>query len=156
MLADLVPTCRTGGSRHYERGRLFGAAVDPRAVTAWHKATDDVRQDLPSSGRASASSRVSTSPNWRYSSRSQTPDMTTCVTGSANPDRIAQWAEWADHPLGRAVAGRSVGDPRTHPQLVLHRGPAGKQRPSPLVMRKVTIHVPNYRRTSALLGTRTI
>jgi aryl-alcohol dehydrogenase-like predicted oxidoreductase len=27
------------------------------------------------------------------------PDMTTCVTGSASPERIRQWAEWADKPL---------------------------------------------------------
>ena len=27
------------------------------------------------------------------------PDMTTCVTGSANPKRIAQWAEWASLPI---------------------------------------------------------
>jgi hypothetical protein len=25
--------------------------------------------------------------------------MTTCITGSANPNRIAQWAKWAALPL---------------------------------------------------------
>jgi L-galactose dehydrogenase len=27
------------------------------------------------------------------------PDITTCVTGSANPARIRQWSEWAQKPL---------------------------------------------------------
>jgi len=26
-------------------------------------------------------------------------DMTTCVTGSANPTRVRQWAEWIEQPL---------------------------------------------------------
>jgi aryl-alcohol dehydrogenase-like predicted oxidoreductase len=31
------------------------------------------------------------------------PDMTTCITGSANPQRIAQWAEWAEQPLDQGL-----------------------------------------------------
>jgi aryl-alcohol dehydrogenase-like predicted oxidoreductase len=27
------------------------------------------------------------------------PDMTTCITGSASPQRIAQWAKWAAEPI---------------------------------------------------------
>ena len=27
------------------------------------------------------------------------PAFTTCVTGSANPNRISQWARWAEQPL---------------------------------------------------------
>ena len=25
--------------------------------------------------------------------------MTTCVTGSASPERVRQWAEWAEEPI---------------------------------------------------------
>ena len=31
------------------------------------------------------------------------PDMTTCVTGSANPDRVREWARWAEQPLDQTL-----------------------------------------------------
>jgi aryl-alcohol dehydrogenase-like predicted oxidoreductase len=30
-------------------------------------------------------------------------DMTTCVAGSANPERVRQWAKWAAEPLDREL-----------------------------------------------------
>ena len=33
------------------------------------------------------------------------PDMTTCVTGSANPDRVRQWADWAAQPIDQELLG---------------------------------------------------
>ncbi len=31
----------------------------------------------------------------------QHPDMATCVAGSADPGRVAQWVEWANQPFDR-------------------------------------------------------
>lgn len=31
------------------------------------------------------------------------PDLTTCITGSANPERIAEWARWAEQPLDQQL-----------------------------------------------------
>ena len=31
------------------------------------------------------------------------PDLTTCVTGSANPRRVTQWVEWAEEPLDQEL-----------------------------------------------------
>ena len=31
------------------------------------------------------------------------PEITTCVTGSANQNRIRQWAEWAETPLDQQL-----------------------------------------------------
>ncbi len=30
-------------------------------------------------------------------------DMTTCVVGSANPENVRKWVEWADKPLDQAL-----------------------------------------------------
>jgi hypothetical protein len=27
------------------------------------------------------------------------PDLTTCITGSASPERVAQWIQWASQPM---------------------------------------------------------
>ena len=32
-------------------------------------------------------------------------DMTTCVTGSANPDRVSQWVDWSEKPLDEGLLG---------------------------------------------------
>lgn len=34
------------------------------------------------------------------------PGFATCITGSANPDRIRQWAQWAGEPMDRALVDR--------------------------------------------------
>ncbi|MEN9555189.1 MAG: D-threo-aldose 1-dehydrogenase, partial [Planctomycetota bacterium] len=31
------------------------------------------------------------------------PDFTTCITGSANPERIRQWARWAVEPMDQEL-----------------------------------------------------
>ena len=31
------------------------------------------------------------------------PAMTTCITGSANPDRIREWARWGEQPLDQTL-----------------------------------------------------
>jgi L-galactose dehydrogenase len=31
------------------------------------------------------------------------PDISTCITGSANPERVRQWAAWAELPLDRQL-----------------------------------------------------
>ncbi len=31
------------------------------------------------------------------------PDLTTCVTGSANPKRIAQWVQWIQQPIDQSL-----------------------------------------------------
>ena len=34
------------------------------------------------------------------------PDITTCVTGSANPGRVRQWAEWANIPINHELLAK--------------------------------------------------
>jgi aryl-alcohol dehydrogenase-like predicted oxidoreductase len=31
------------------------------------------------------------------------PDITTCVTGSANPERVREWARWAAEPMDQTL-----------------------------------------------------
>jgi len=33
------------------------------------------------------------------------PEFATCVTGSANPKRIAEWVRWAQQPLNQTLLG---------------------------------------------------
>jgi hypothetical protein len=34
--------------------------------------------------------------------------MTTCVVGSANPENVQRWAEWADKPLDQALVDEAL------------------------------------------------
>ena len=31
------------------------------------------------------------------------PSFTTCVTGSANPDRVSQWVDWSEQPMDETL-----------------------------------------------------
>ena len=33
------------------------------------------------------------------------PDMATCIVGSANPENVRKWVEWAEQPLDQKLLG---------------------------------------------------
>ena len=56
----------------------------------------------------------------------ENPDIATCVVGSANPENVEKWVEWADKPVDRELMDEVLADPAADPQLASHRGPAGE------------------------------
>ena len=40
-------------------------------------------------------------PAYQYSVANE--DMATCITGSANPERVEQWCDWLEQPLDRRL-----------------------------------------------------
>jgi len=72
---------------------LTNASLPP-----WHKATPIVRETCEKAAQHCQDAGVDIAQLALQFSIAN-PDMTTCVTGSANPNRIAQWAEWANLPL---------------------------------------------------------
>jgi aryl-alcohol dehydrogenase-like predicted oxidoreductase len=64
----------------------------------WHRATPDVRAAARKAAEACSARGVDIAQLALQFSIAN-PDMTTCVSGSANPKRVAQWAEWAEQPM---------------------------------------------------------
>jgi aryl-alcohol dehydrogenase-like predicted oxidoreductase len=102
MALELVPICQDKGV-----GLMNAAPFSARLLTAaplpeWHKATLKVREVAQQAADHCASNGVDIAQLALQFSIAH-PDMTTCVTGSANPDRVAQWAAWADEPLDQQL-----------------------------------------------------
>jgi len=95
MAQELVPLCK-----EKQVGLINAAPFSARLLThaelpVWHKATPKVRQVAKQAADhcAAAGSDLARLA-LQYSIAC--PDFATCVAGSANPDRVRQWAEWAN------------------------------------------------------------
>lgn len=98
MFADLVPYLKSK-----QVGIMNAAPFSARLLTnaplpPWHKATPIVRETCKKAAEHCAQAGIDIAQLALQFSIAN-PDMTTCITGSANPDRIAEWAEWAALPL---------------------------------------------------------
>ena len=68
----------------------------------WHKATPEVRAVCRKAAEHCQANGVDIAQlALQFSIRH--PDMATCVTGSADPGRVRQWAEWAEKPIDQRL-----------------------------------------------------
>ena len=98
MFADLVPYLQ-----EKQVGILNAAPFSARLLTnaplpPWHKATPEVRKIAKKAADHCKSHGVDIAQLALQFSTSH-PDMATCITGSANPQRISQWVQWLTEPL---------------------------------------------------------
>lgn len=98
MLADLVPYLR-----EKEVGIMNAAPFSARLLTnaplpPWHKATPEVRATCRRAAEHCASRGVDIAQLAVQFSLSH-PDLATCIVGSANPENVTRWVQWADQPL---------------------------------------------------------
>ena len=102
MLADLVPYLE---SKHV--GIMNAAPFSARLLTnaplpPWHKATPLVRETCQRAAAHCQSQGVDIAQLALQFSLSH-PKLTTCVTGSASPERVAEWARWASLPIDQQL-----------------------------------------------------
>ena len=102
MALELVPICRERGV-----GLMNAAPFSARLLTAaplpdWHKATPKVREVARMAAQHCSRRGVDIAQLALQFSIAN-PDMATCVAGSANPERIQQWASWAAEPIDEAL-----------------------------------------------------
>jgi aryl-alcohol dehydrogenase-like predicted oxidoreductase len=102
MFGDLVPYLK---SRNV--GIMNAAPFSARLLTndplpPWHKATDQVRQ-IAKAAADHCLKHGSDIAKLALQFSISNPDMTTCITGSARPERVRQWADWAAEPMDTAL-----------------------------------------------------
>jgi len=102
MLADLVPFLKAK-----QVGILNAAPFSARLLTndplpAWHKAPESVRAVCRQAAEH-CRQRGGDIAQLALQYSIHNDDLTTCVTGSANPERIRRWAEWAAAPLDQTL-----------------------------------------------------
>ena len=98
MLEDLVDEMHAK-----QIGLMNAAPFSARLLTnaplpEWHKATDSVREICKQAAQHCTAAGVDIAKlALQFSIANE--NMTTCITGSANPGRVAQWCEWLQEPL---------------------------------------------------------
>ncbi len=98
MFGDLVPYLKSK-----QVGIMNAAPFSARLLTndplpPWHKATPEVRR-IAKQAADHCRDRGSDIAKLALQFSLANPEMSTCVTGSARPERIREWAKWAAEPL---------------------------------------------------------
>ena len=102
MFGDLVPYLKQKNVGIMNAAPFSARLLTNATLPPWHKATPLVRETTKEAAEHCSSNGVDIAQlALQFSVANR--DMTTCVTGSANPNRIAQWAEWLDQPLDQQL-----------------------------------------------------
>ena len=98
MLAELVEEMKTKGIGIMNAAPFSARLLSNASLPVWHKATPEVRRvaKLAADHCALAGSDIA---KLALQFSIAHPDLTTCVTGSASPQRVAQWCQWIQEPL---------------------------------------------------------
>ena len=102
MFGDLVPYLKEKNVGILNAAPFCARLLTNAPLPEWHRATPEVRQTIRRAAEHCASKGVDIAQLALQFSQVN-PDMTTCVTGSANPQRIAQWVQWAEQPLDETL-----------------------------------------------------
>ncbi|MEW4527342.1 aldo/keto reductase [Maioricimonas sp. JC845] len=98
MFGDLVPYLKEKNVGIINAAPFSARLLTGAPLPEWHKATTEVREVC---ARAAERCREAGSDLAKLALQFSVAneDMTTCVTGSANPKRVRQWAEWIEEPI---------------------------------------------------------
>ncbi len=102
MLADLVPYLKEKGVGIMNAAPFSARLLTNAPLPPWHKAPEHVRAICRRAAEHCKAKGVDIAKLALQFSIAH-PDMATCITGSANPQRVRQWAEWAEEPLDQEL-----------------------------------------------------
>lgn len=98
MFADLVPYLKQKGVGIINAAPFSARLLSNSPLPVWHKATPEVRAICRQAAEHCTKAGSDIAKLALQFSVSN-PDMTTCVTGSANPERVREWARWVEEPI---------------------------------------------------------
>ena len=102
MLAGIVDEMQSKGVGIMNAAPFSARLLTNAPLPEWHKATPEVRAVCKKAADHCTNAGVDIAKLALQFSLAN-PDMTTCVTGSANPQRVAQWCEWMQDPLDETL-----------------------------------------------------
>ncbi len=102
MFGDLVPYLKTKGVGIMNAAPFSARLLSNSPLPVWHKATPEVRGICKRASEHCEQAGVDIAQLALQFSIAN-PDMTTCITGSANPMRIREWAQWIEQPIDQAL-----------------------------------------------------
>jgi aryl-alcohol dehydrogenase-like predicted oxidoreductase len=101
-LAELVPYLKGKGIGVMNAAPFSARLLTNAPLPKWHKAPPHVREVAARAAKHCAD-RGSDIAKLALQYSIANEEMTTCVTGSASPTRIAEWAKWAAEPIDQQL-----------------------------------------------------
>jgi aryl-alcohol dehydrogenase-like predicted oxidoreductase len=98
MALELVPLCQEKGVGLMNAAPFSARLLTNAPLPSWHKATPKVREITRRAAEHCRQRGVDIAQLALQFSLAN-PDFVTCVSGSANPERVAKWFDWASQPL---------------------------------------------------------
>ena len=102
MYGDLVPYLKAKNVGIMNAAPFSARLLTNDPLPPWHKATPEVRR-IAKAAADHCAARGSDLAKLALQFSIANPDMTTCVTGSARPERVREWAQWAAEPLDQQL-----------------------------------------------------
>jgi L-galactose dehydrogenase len=102
MLESLIPPAKAKGTGVMNAAPFSARLLSNAPLPAWHKATPLVRETAKKAAEHAAK-RGSDIAKLALQFSVRHPDITTCIAGSASPERVAQWATWVDEPVDETL-----------------------------------------------------
>jgi aryl-alcohol dehydrogenase-like predicted oxidoreductase len=104
MLADLVPYLSAKGVGIMNAAPFSARLLTNGTLPPWHKATAEVREICRRAADYCAARGVDIARlALQYSLANEA--LATCIVGSANPENVKKWVEWAGQPLDQQLLG---------------------------------------------------
>lgn len=102
MFADLVPYLQQKGVGAMNAAPFSARLLTNASLPSWHRATSFVREIC---AKAAAHCRLAGVDIAQLALQFSVahPGMSTCVTGSANPQRVREWAKWINTPIDQIL-----------------------------------------------------
>lgn len=98
MALELLPLCESKGVGVMNAAPFSARLLTDSPLPRWHKATEEVRRVAQAAAdhcRARGTEIAKLALQFSVAH----PGFSTCIAGSADPARVAQWAAWAQEPL---------------------------------------------------------
>src|SRR3954466_9007218 len=102
MLADIVPMLKQKGVGIMNAAPFAARLLTNTELPKWHKATPRVREVAKKAAEHAASRGVDIA-QLAVQFSIENPEIATCIVGSANPENVRKWVEWAEKPIDRKL-----------------------------------------------------
>lgn len=102
MLAGIIPMLKARGVGVMNAAPFAARLLTNQPLPEWHKATEPVRQVARRAAEHAAGRGVDIAKlavQFSIANR----DIATCIVGSANPENVRKWVEWASAPVDQQL-----------------------------------------------------
>lgn len=107
MLADLVPFLKSRGVGIMNAAPFSARLLTNAELPPWHKATPEVRRVARRAAEHCASRGIDIAQlALQFSIANE--EISTCIVGSANPENVRKWVEWADTPIDETLLAETL------------------------------------------------